>query len=142
MTASPQEIKTEQYDDDLIYDYFLILQLQSTKPVSTRQPKPQEVIEVSALVVNAKTYDLVDEFHRVVRPERYPTVTAECTDITGLAQAAVTVGVSFLNAWCRLRMFLDDHGLSAKNTCIVTFGRWDTCWLLGNQLQLLGKIYL
>ncbi|THV25946.1 3'-5' exonuclease [Glycomyces paridis] len=69
----------------------------------TGQPPPgavSEIIEIGLTVVDLATRERLDKHRILVRPAR-STVSAFCTELTGLTQAEVDTGVDFADA-CRL----------------------------------------
>ncbi|MCO1335857.1 exonuclease domain-containing protein [Microbulbifer sp. OS29] len=72
------------------YRYFLIVDLEATccnKQSIARNE--MEIIEIGAVMVEAETLSVVDEFTTFVRPVRKPLLTAFCTELTSICQADV-----------------------------------------------------
>lgn len=73
--------------------YLLILDFEATcsAPITLRT---QEIIEFPTLVYNLETQKIEATFHEYVRPVNFPTLTAFCTELTGIEQ----VGQRYLAA--------------------------------------------
>jgi inhibitor of KinA sporulation pathway (predicted exonuclease) len=61
-----------------------------------------EIIEIGLTVLDTRQRARVDKHQILVRPER-STVSAFCTELTGLTQAQVDTGVTFAEACAQLR---------------------------------------
>lgn len=48
-----------------------------------------ETIEIGAVLVDASTFKVVDEFCTFIKPVRYPKLTLFCTDLTSIKQGDV-----------------------------------------------------
>src|SRR5206468_5377431 len=57
-----------------------------------------EVIEVGAVMLNARTFAFASEFQSLVRPVRHPALTAFCTALTGITQGQVDAAPTFTRA--------------------------------------------
>jgi len=60
------------------------------------KPRNQEIIEFPAVLLNGRTFEVVDEFREFVRPKekilpnlREGELTAFCTELTSITQAQV-----------------------------------------------------
>ncbi|PYC88282.1 DNA polymerase III [Streptomyces tateyamensis] len=69
-----------------------------------------EIIEIGLTVVDLSAARRVSRHRLLVRPVR-STVSAFCTELTGLTQAEVDLGVSFAEA-CRI--LVDEHGAGER----------------------------
>lgn len=55
-------------------------------PSSLPSLAPQEIIELSCVVVNTQTLQLEGSFQRYCRPTVHPRLTDFCTGLTGISQ--------------------------------------------------------
>lgn len=104
----------------------------------------QEIIEFPAALLDAGTGAVLAEFRRFVRPVLHPTLTAACTELTGIQQGQVDAGVPFLDSLAHFGEWLAEHGLDADEpdrpgaTWVpVTCGVWDLRTMLPGQCALI-----
>src|SRR5580765_2762070 len=68
-------------------DYYLVLDLEATCSDDGAVPRLEmEIIEIGALMLNSRTYEVESEFQTFVAPVRHPELTAFCTQLTGIKQ--------------------------------------------------------
>ena len=72
------------------YQYFLVLDLEATcsdkKEISREE---MEIIEIGAVMVEAKNLDIVSKFQTFIKPVRHPILTQFCTKLTSITQEQV-----------------------------------------------------
>lgn len=71
-----------------------------------------EIIEIGAVMVDAASFQVIDEFVSFVRPIRHPTLTAFCTALTTITQSDVDAAPGFVEVAARLKAWLapyDDY---------------------------------
>ncbi|CAL1695448.1 unnamed protein product [Somion occarium] len=97
-----------------------------------------EIIEFPTLVYDLKEDKVQATFHEYVRPVIHPTLTAFCTDLTGITQDTVDKADTFPDVWDRFREFLKGQGVhdDPDSYIFVTCGNWDLKTMLPNQLQI------
>jgi 3'-5' exoribonuclease 1 len=73
------------------YDYYAVLDFEATCEQGRRNPAgyQSEVIELPTVLLDGRTMRVVDEFQSYVRPVVNPTLTAFCTELTGIQQSWV-----------------------------------------------------
>ncbi|MBC8870825.1 MAG: exonuclease domain-containing protein [Planctomycetes bacterium] len=72
------------------YDYYLVIDLEATCCDGCTFPQREmEIIEIGAVMADARSLQPVDEFGSFVRPVRNPTLTPFCTDLTSITQQQV-----------------------------------------------------
>lgn len=77
-------------------DYWLVIDLEATCCDDERFPRQEmEIIEIGAVIADARSYRLVDEFQSFVRPVRHPVLTAFCRQLTGITQEDVDAADGF-----------------------------------------------
>ncbi|MCB9523689.1 MAG: exonuclease domain-containing protein [Myxococcales bacterium] len=75
--------------------------------LAARQRDEAEIIEIGAVRLDPHTLTEVDRFERLVRPVRHPTLSAFCTQLTGISQALVDAeGVPFAQAYAELMAWM------------------------------------
>ncbi|MCC7419468.1 MAG: exonuclease domain-containing protein [Planctomycetaceae bacterium] len=93
--------------------YYLIIDLEATCCDRGTVPREEmEIIEIGAVMQDARTFDVVSEFQQVVRPVRHPVLTGFCRALTGTTQADVDAGVPYADALSTLTAWaapFDDH---------------------------------
>jgi inhibitor of KinA sporulation pathway (predicted exonuclease) len=90
---------------------YLVLDLEATCDEGERNlPRDEtEIIEIGAVLVDAETLKLIDEFQTFVKPVRHPTLTPFCTKLTTIQQADVDGAPTIAPAIARLAAFLRDR---------------------------------
>ena len=85
------------------YDYYLVIDLEAT--CCDRRSFPQgemEMIEIGAVMADARSLQPIDEFDSFVRPVRHPTLTVFCTELTSITQQQVERADGFREVLDRL----------------------------------------
>lgn len=78
--------------------HYLIIDLEATCSDDGQVPREEmEIIEIGAVMQNAKTFAVESEFQTFIMPVRHPTLTAFCTGLTGIQQADLAGAPPF--AW-------------------------------------------
>jgi inhibitor of KinA sporulation pathway (predicted exonuclease) len=128
------------------YDYYAVLDLEATCEQGRRNgPSYQaEVIELPTVLLDGRTMRVVDEFQSYVRPAINPTLTAFCTELTGIQQNWVDGAPAFEAALRQHTSWLRQHGLALNGApghswVCVTCGDWDLKTMLPDQLRLLHR---
>lgn len=68
-------------------DYFLIVDLEATCSDDGTVPRHEmEIIEIGAVMLNSRTFEVESEFQTFVSPVRNPRLTEFCTNLTGITQ--------------------------------------------------------
>lgn len=72
------------------YDYYLVLDLEATCcDRQTIKRHEMEIIEIGAVMVEARNLTIVDEFQTFIKPVRHPIFTEFCKSLTSIAQVQV-----------------------------------------------------
>jgi inhibitor of KinA sporulation pathway (predicted exonuclease) len=80
-------------------DCYLIVDVEATCSNDGSVPRHEmEIIEIGALMQNARTYEIQLEFQAFVRPVRHPRLTTFCTSLTGITQKDVADAPRFPEA--------------------------------------------
>ena len=138
------------------YDYYLVLDFEATccdnhnssNVIQESTPKFQrrdmEIIEFPSVLLDVRPMRtgnppiVVSEYQAYVKPRINPTLTAFCTDLTGITQDTVDAANSFAHAYRGHMMWLQELGFKfdtiCDQMCIVTCGNWDLRTMLPRQL--------
>ena len=89
------------------YKYFLIIDLEATcsdtKQISRRE---MEIIEIGAVIVEAKNLNIVSEFQTFIKPVRNPILTDFCIQLTSITQEQVDNAPSYQEAIADFKQWL------------------------------------
>mmetsp|Transcript_41653 Transcript_41653/g.71769 ORF Transcript_41653/g.71769 Transcript_41653/m.71769 type:complete len:176 (+) Transcript_41653:103-630(+) len=119
-------------------DYYAVLDFEATCDNKFRI-RPQEIIEFPTVLIDAYTLEPISEFQTYVRPIHNPTLSAFCTELTGIQQEWVDVAPNFTEALELHRQWMDAQGLlpsQGKKVLFVTCGDWDLRQMLPAQCKL------
>lgn len=76
--------------------YYMIVDLEATCSDDGTVPRDEmEIIEIGAVMLHARTFELESEFQSFVRPVRHPELTRFCMELTNIAQADVNDAPGF-----------------------------------------------
>lgn len=104
------------------YDYYLIVDLEATCcNQQTIKRHEMEIIEIGAVMVEAKNLTVVDEFQCFIKPVRHPTLTPFCTELTSITQQQVNHALNYAEA---ITAFKTWH-LAYKNSLFCSWGDYD-----------------
>lgn len=79
--------------------HYLIVDLEATCSDDGSVPRHEmETIEIGAVLMNARSLEIEDEFQTFVRPTRHPLLTDFCTQLTTITQAEVDAAPIFIDA--------------------------------------------
>ena len=77
-------------------DYYLIVDLEATcSDDGSIQRRRMEIIEIGAVMLNAKTLAVEAEYQRFIRPILHPQLTDFCRSLTSISQADVDLASPF-----------------------------------------------
>lgn len=90
------------------YQYFLIVDLEATccNDKIAVPPQEMETIEIGAVMVEAKTLAVVDEFVTFIKPVRHPQLTPFCTELTTITQTDVDAAPGYCEAVAQFKQWL------------------------------------
>jgi inhibitor of KinA sporulation pathway (predicted exonuclease) len=94
-------------------EVYLIIDFEATCCDKRSIPREQmEIIEIGAVMVEAKNLQVVDEFQSFIRPVRHPKLTPFCTKLTSIQQSDVDNAPLFDEFICSFKSWLYQyHGL-------------------------------
>jgi inhibitor of KinA sporulation pathway (predicted exonuclease) len=114
----------EDSEEHCDYDYYVILDFEATCD-SPKKLYPMEIIEFPAVIVEAKSNQVIAEFQRYVKPIVHPKLTKFCTRLTGIRQETVDKGITLQEATKEFNKWLAENGCIGRNFDIITVGNWD-----------------
>jgi inhibitor of KinA sporulation pathway (predicted exonuclease) len=101
---------------------YLIIDLEATCSNEGSVPRHEmEIIEIGAVIQNARTFEIESELQTFVRPVRHPRLTAFCTELTSIPQAQVDAAPGFPEA---LRSLKDWMG-GFEDALFCSWGNYD-----------------
>ncbi|MEM8973515.1 MAG: 3'-5' exonuclease [Pseudomonadota bacterium] len=110
-------------DDLASFSTLLIVDLEATCSSDPAiPPGKMETIEIGAVVVETKQFQIVTEYQCFIRPVRNPVLTDFCTELTGISQAMVSDAGSFFEVF---GAFEDWIGQSAATAAFCSWGAYD-----------------
>lgn len=87
--------------------HYLVIDFEATCCDRGSVPVPEmEIIEIGAVMVEAATFRVIDEFVSFVRPIRHQTLTAFCTEMTTITQSDVDAAPGFVEVAARFKTWL------------------------------------
>jgi len=113
------------------YDYYCVIDFEATCELGKSFQYDNEIIEFPAVLLDGTTMAEVDaEFHAYVKPVLNPTLTAFCTELTGITQQKVDASDTFPVVLERFEAWMAEHGLwpespTSKSVAFITDGPWD-----------------
>lgn len=108
------------------FDYYLFFDVEATCEENGGFTFPNEIIEFPVVLVDGKTFDIVDEFRSYVKPTINPTLSDFCTDLTGITQSTVDKSPTFTEMLVDFQEFLAKYDLfQSASASFVTDGPFD-----------------
>lgn len=105
---------------------YLVIDLEATCDDGGRVPRHQmEIIEIGAVLVDGRSFQLVDEFQTFVRPVRHPVLTPFCRQLTSITQAQVDAAPGFVDAIGALERFIVRHAQGGPPALFCSWGNYD-----------------
>ncbi|MBD2566865.1 3'-5' exonuclease [Anabaena lutea] len=102
--------------------YFLIIDLEATCCNERSIPRHEmEIIEIGAVMLNRKTWELDSEFQHFIQPVINPQLTAFCTELTSISQQQVDAAPHFPEVMSKLIEWMN----SFPNYIFCSWGNYD-----------------
>lgn len=90
------------------YERFLIVDLEATCCDINSIPRSEmEIIEIGAVMVENRSFEITDEFQTFIKPERTPKLTPFCTELTSISQSEVDAAPNFVAATNSFKEWLE-----------------------------------
>ena len=101
------------------YNYYLVLDLEATccDKQGTIKQSEMEIIEIGAVMLEAETLIIIDEFQSFIKPVRHPMLTEFCKSLTSISQAQVEEAPTYPEAIALLKKWLSGYSNGV-------FGSW------------------
>jgi inhibitor of KinA sporulation pathway (predicted exonuclease) len=100
------------------YNYYLVLDLEATCcDKGTIKRHEMEIIEIGAVMVEAKSLIIIDEFQCFIQPVRHPILTQFCQSLTSISQIQVEQAPIYPDAIALLKKWLSGYSNGV-------FGSW------------------
>jgi inhibitor of KinA sporulation pathway (predicted exonuclease) len=110
------EIKLESYD------HFMVVDLEATCcDKKTIQRHEMEIIEIGAVMVDAKNLTAVSEFQTFIKPLRNPILTEFCQQLTSITQAEVDRAETYPDAIAHFKQWQFQY----SNFIFGSWGNYD-----------------
>jgi inhibitor of KinA sporulation pathway (predicted exonuclease) len=104
------------------YKYFLIVDLEATCCDQQSIPREEmETIEIGAVMVDADTLSITDEYQTFIKPVRHPTLTKFCIELTSITQADVDNAPAYAAAVTTFKRWLNKY----QNFVFYSWGQYD-----------------
>lgn len=116
-------------------DYVIALDFEATCD-EPHGPEPQEIIEFPMVVIDWNKGEVVETFHRYVKPVYHPQLSDFCKKLTGITQEQVDGAAEFKDVFQEATKFLDKYEF--KRVMFVTYGNWDLDTMLTKQCRTSG----
>ncbi|MBD2386821.1 3'-5' exonuclease [Cylindrospermum sp. FACHB-282] len=107
--------------------YFLIVDLEATCCNEGSIPRHQmEIIEIGAVMLNRKTWEIDSEFQQFIQPVRNVHLTDFCTELTSISQKDVANAPQFAEAISTFKAWID----SFPHHIFCSWGNYDKAQFL------------
>jgi len=130
--AQPKNITKPQK-----FKYFLVLDFEANCQQGSRLD-PQEIIEFPCLLVDSKSFQILQTFHEYIKPVGIPKITPFCTELTGITQDMVDTRQTFPGVLEKFQQWYTGNDLTPVNSTFVTCGLWDLVDMLPKQCNYSG----
>jgi len=109
--SATQRSKAHACPGTLSADYLVVVDFECTCERGVGSHYEHEIIEWPAILVATADGTVVDEFHEYVQPSENRTLTAFCTELTGIEQATVDAAQPLNTVMNNFNDWLNGHGL-------------------------------
>lgn len=127
-----EEFQPEKREKTGYVDYYVVIDFEATCEPVNPLGYLHEIIEFPAVIIDAKTDEIVSEFHEYCRPVVNPYLTDFCKELTGITQTQVDCASSFPTILKKFDDWIKD-AIPSGTFCVVTDGPWDMNRCLKNQ---------
>ncbi len=104
------------------YSYYLIVDLEATCCDKKSIPRREmETIEIGAVMVESNELQTIDDFSIFIKPNRHPTLTNFCTQLTSITQQDVDTASTFTEALKQFKSWLYKY----DNFLFCSWGDYD-----------------
>ncbi|CAO3648743.1 unnamed protein product [Mucor hiemalis] len=108
------------------FDYYLFFDVEATCEEGGGFTFPNEIIEFPVVLVDGKTFNIVDEYQSYVKPTVNSKLSDFCINLTGISQSTVDKSPSFTEMLIDFQEFLAKYDLfQSASASFVTDGPFD-----------------
>lgn len=103
-------------------EHYLIVDLEATCSEDGTLPAHEmEIIEIGAVILNARIFQVESEFQSFVRPVRHPHLTPFCIELTGITQEDVSTAPRFPEVVKEMQVWM----YAFPDTLFCSWGEFD-----------------
>ncbi|HVS73029.1 MAG TPA: 3'-5' exonuclease [Phycisphaerae bacterium] len=107
--------------------FYLIIDLEATCSDTTIVPRDEmEIIEIGALIQNARTFEIESTFQTFIHPVRHPILTSFCTQLTTITQSDLAAAPTFPEALAALTAWM----VPFPDSIFCSWGEYDKAQFL------------
>ncbi|KAJ3091299.1 cytosolic leucyl tRNA synthetase [Quaeritorhiza haematococci] len=109
------------------FNYYAVFDVEATCVSDGGWEYPNEIIEFPIVLVDGRTLEVVDEFHRYVRPVINPKLSDFCKELTGITQEDIDKADPFTTVLSEFESWLSKYAKYpfTRRVMFVTDGPWD-----------------
>ncbi|CAI2181388.1 5963_t:CDS:2 [Funneliformis geosporum] len=108
------------------FKYYLCFDVEATCVKGGGFNYMNEIIEFPILLLDSKSFDIVDIFHSYVKPSKNSILSDFCRELTGISQSTIDASPLFPEMLDKFQEFMHRHKLFYENSCaFITDGPWD-----------------
>lgn len=119
------------------FKHFLVLDFEANCE-NGKKIEPQEIIEFPCLLVDAQSFQVVDTFHKYIKPVGHPQITAFCTELTGITQDMLESCPAWSEVLSQFVTWYQNNNLTPETATFATCGLWDFATCLPGQCSFSG----
>ncbi|KAI7874860.1 hypothetical protein K492DRAFT_168753 [Lichtheimia hyalospora FSU 10163] len=130
-TTTPDQSNPPITKSQQPFDYYLFFDVEATCEENGGFEYPNEIIEFPIVLVDAKSFEKVDEFRSYVKPSIKPVLSPFCKQLTGISQETVNDSPDFIQVLNDFQEFMGKYSVFQDKTaafvtaCDVTDGPFD-----------------
>ncbi|RNA33870.1 3 -5 exoribonuclease 1 [Brachionus plicatilis] len=124
------------------YDFIGVIDFEATCTEVQNKNYPHEIIEFPIVLIDMKSFSIVDHFSSYCKPIINPRLSSFCTQLTGITQDKVDEAEDFKTVLKKADEWIESHELGKKfKFAIATDGPWDMQNFLNLQCSHSGIQY-
>jgi len=121
----PPSSRSQESLPEQPFDYYLFFDVEATCEENI-QRYPHEIIEFPVILVDGRTFDIVDQYRSYVKPYINPVLSEFCVELTGISQETVDKSPDFIEVLNDLQIWMAKYTLfQEKSAIFVTDGPFD-----------------
>ena len=102
-------------------EQYLVVDLEATCDAKGFPRAERETIEIGAVLVDAQTFAIQEEFQSFIQPVRHPHLTDYCTQLTGIQQGTVDAAQGFSDVFSRFTSSM----VEGRKVLFLSWGGYD-----------------